>query len=674
MNKKTGIISIWIVLFFLVINSDGRKLTKSETPIIINQIGYEIYGPKTALYQSDKNHSAAQFTIVDETNNVVFTGDIVDVGPVEEWGVVSYSTMDFSEFRTIGEFRIKVGTDESYPFEIKENCIFSTTINPVFSCLEKMRSWEDDDAVPLYGSNETIDIHGGYKEASGDDAKHISHLQFSNFLPTNEIPECVWGLLTAYEYNSANFESANLTNTILDEAAFGADYLNRACSDEGYFYSTVFDGWGSTERTVCAYISETGGDWDMTDNYQTAFREGGGFSIAALAKASMMKIQGDYTSAQYLATAEKAYAHIKENNSQYVDDGKENFLDELEAGLASIELYRATNKEEYKSEADLWIDKIINRQTTEGYFYCDDAQQRPYYHAENEGLLLMVLSTYLKIEDNNTDRIKEAITKNIDWYFTITEDVTNPFNYIRMYSRSYIGNSYGRAQSSFFMPHDNESGYWWQGENSRLGSMAAALLISAKTLNPNFRISTDSLSRLAMSQIDWILGKNPFHYCMLLGSGSFDYPVGPEGGIDGGICNGLAAADDDGGIYFYDNWRSSEQWLPHGANYLFAISIVSSLLGEPTDIKENAGNKKTEALDLIIHKHHNTVSISLNHGNKHDGILRVYNLQGKRIVTVPVTSNRNFITIDTRIFAKGLQVFEFIVGNNKVIHTWVNSK
>ena len=34
----------------------------------------------------------------------------------------------------------------------------------------------------------------------------------------------------------------------------------------------------------------------------------------------------------------------------------------------------------------------------------------------------------------------------------------------------------------WFFPHDNESGYWWQGENARLASLATLLLAAAEAM------------------------------------------------------------------------------------------------------------------------------------------------------------------------------------------------
>jgi hypothetical protein len=99
------------------------------------------------------------------------------------------------------------------------------------------------------------------------------------------------------------------------------------------------------------------------------------------------------------------------------------------------------------------------------------------------------------------------------------------------------------------------------------------------------------LQDYAWNQLHWILGRNPFDACMLMGSGhgnapymffrSYKYTSAP-----GAIINGITAArddrDDEDGIAFNEgfavtgldeDWRWTEEWLPHAAWYLYAVSL-----------------------------------------------------------------------------------------------------
>ena len=68
-------------------------------------------------------------------------------------------------------------------------------------------------------------------------------------------------------------------------------------------------------------------------------------SIAALALASTMPQDGDFTRAQYLQTAEEAFAFLEAHNPELLNDHMENILDDYCALMAATELYRASHKE-----------------------------------------------------------------------------------------------------------------------------------------------------------------------------------------------------------------------------------------------------------------------------------------------------------------------------------------
>jgi hypothetical protein len=143
------------------------------------------------------------------------------------------------------------------------------------------------------------------------------------------------------------------------------------------------------------------------------------------------------------------------------------------------------------------------------------------------------------------------------------------------------------VRTAFFFPHDSEAAPWWQGENARLASLAAAVRMAAPLFadDPAFHAR---LENYAWDQLHWILGRNPYSTSMLMGSGqrnaqymffrSYEYTSAP-----GAIINGITAGlDDEDGIAFDlgyaqtgrdDDWRWTEQWLPHDAWYLYAVSL-----------------------------------------------------------------------------------------------------
>ena len=187
----------------------------------------------------------------------------------------------------------------------------------------------------------------------------------------------------------------------------------------------------------------------------------------------------------------------------------------------------------------------------------------------------------------------DAVRKSLAFELAVTAEVANPFGYSRQLVQSKDGASTRRT--SFFFPHDTETAPWWQGENARLGSMAAAAHLAALAFagSPNDadRALAISLRAFGRDQLNWILGLNPYDACMLHGHGrnnipyiffeSYEYTNAP-----GGICNGITGGyTDDTGIDFGlrfaatgkdDDWRWAEQWLPHASWYLLAVAARAS--------------------------------------------------------------------------------------------------
>ncbi len=75
-------------------------------------------------------------------------------------------------------------------------------------------------------------------------------------------------------------------------------------------------------------------------------------AIAALALASTMPEDGEYSRQQYLKTAEEAFAFLDTHNQELLNDKIENILDDYCALMAATELYSATHKQIYLEAAD----------------------------------------------------------------------------------------------------------------------------------------------------------------------------------------------------------------------------------------------------------------------------------------------------------------------------------
>ena len=341
-------------------------------------------------------------------------------------------------------------------------------------------------------------------------------------------------------------------------------------------------------------------------------------AIAALAMASMTDVPGDFSNARYLQAAEEAFAFLDKNNAAMTNDGKENIVDDYCALSAATELYKATRNDIYRTAAEARAQKLISRLTSSGnetdYWRADDGD-RPFFHPSDAGLPLVSLLYYCPYATTKTQAaIKVAVVRSLRHELAITHEVNNPFGY----SRQLVQDTLAHRRTAFFFPHGSEASPWWQGEDARLASMAAAARLAiplfaaaAQPAGPTTSPAqpaasataaipfSDSLETFALDQLNWILGLNPYDASMLQGTGhnnpaygffgTFEYTNAP-GGIVNGITSGL---DDEEDIDFnlsyattkkdYD-WRWAEQWLPHDAWYLLAVAAGQPLADLATTI------------------------------------------------------------------------------------------
>jgi hypothetical protein len=582
--KQSVLIIVILLLSFTVY---------SKPEIYVNQIGFDIKSPKIAIIGVENNlDTKTTFNIIDiASGKTVFSAVVEKPQKVDEWklGKIFYRA-DFSSFQKAGNYKVAVIIDRitynSSPFEIEENVLAKRTISSIVHYYNKQRAntpeeLEADKNMLLYGSTKKVDVRGGWCDASGDVSKYFSHLAYANFVSPQQTPLVTWSLINTSETIPKQLNQWKIKDSLDNEALWGADYLMRCLSDEDYFYMIVFsyfDKNPSARRIVGLKANSV-----TTNEYQAAFREGGGMAIAALARISQWKKNGDFTSKQYLDGAKRAYAHLLLNNTKYDDDGKENIIDDYCALMAATELWIATEDNFYKDEARKWAHNLENRMTDEGWFRSNDGN-RPFWHAADAGLPVVALVRYLKKETNSNENTaaKDVIKKVLDYNIAVTYNVENPFGYAR---QSFLFND--KIKDGFFIPHDNETGWWWQGENARLGSLATAAIEGGKIVYPQKNNDTKkSLDLYAEQQVSWILGCNPYSVCFMYQFGQNNVPYMHSnyghGSEKGGISNGITGKDGNGdgsGIDFKmeaegNEWRWTEQWIPHAAWFLQAITAM----------------------------------------------------------------------------------------------------
>jgi len=607
-------ISVPLMVFFSA--GLGLSAMAADLKILTNQVGYETNGAKRAVVLGHRGDTLTAFAVRRYPGGGdVLSGIPVHVGPVATWKDWDFWTVDFSPVAEAGTYVIECaspgGPVRSHPVLVQPGVLERNTFSDVIYYFKGQRSSglldKADRTMTFEGKDGTVDVHGGWFDATGDYGKHLSHLSYSTWFNPQQISLTAWSLFKSCRElgrrGDPNF--AQYERRLLDEALFGADYLVRIKDPAGSFYITVSGrgpGKKPEDRRITAkagrHIILTPETKDKVRDYgrekiegdaayEAAYREGAGLCIAALAMGSTYRVSGDFESADYLKAAEDAFAFLEKNNRRLTNDGRENILDDYCALAAATELYRATRKPLYKEAADKRASSLTARLAAwdkyRNYWRADDGD-RPFFHPVDAGLPAVSLAEYLPIADAGMrETVLAALRKSMEFELAVTAEVANPFGY----SRQLVQSVGGTRRTAFFFPHDTETAPWWQGENARLASMAAAARLGARLFAEDAAFAA-RLKAFALDQLNWILGSNPFDSCMLQDKGrnnipymffdSYEYTNAP-----GGICNGVTGGyTGEGGIDFGlhyaqtgqdDDWRWAEQWLPHAAWFLYAVSL-----------------------------------------------------------------------------------------------------
>ena len=612
---------------FLVVAAPPRARAANPAPmlrVLVNQVGYAPAARKVAIVEGNPGDHPTRFILINAaTGAVVLRGRLQPAGQVNDWRQRLPSgrhrpwlfwRADFSAVRQSGHYILRVGHGrhlaQSCPFAIQHDVLARNTISNVIYYFKGQRASgvfnRADGHIPDPAHpGHFLNLRGGWYDATGDYGIHLSELGFTNVFDVQPVPLTTWSLLATYRVLAARHDP-NFTQyerRLLDEGLFGADFLVRAQRPAESFVPGIsapgVHKWARDRRmdnpdyrpSIKTKPTSAGGvlahPAPLPYQYQISFRAGGGMAVAALALASTMPPDGHFSPARYRQAAESAF-HFLQTHNRAMNGGPPNLLDDYSALLASTELYRATHQAAYLAAANHWAGAMMARLITRGPYrnYWQVASgPRPFFHPVDAGLPVVSLLQYAAIaRPANRRRALAAVRRSLQFELWVTHQVNNPFGYARQLVQM---GPHGKIRTAFFFPHDTVTAPWWQGENARIASLAAAARLAAPYFRQDRKFHA-ALERYAWDQLDWILGRNPYGACMLNGSGrgsapymffrSWQYTSAP-----GSIVNGITAGmhSEDGIAYNLGyvitgkdtDWRWTEQWLPHAAWYLYAASL-----------------------------------------------------------------------------------------------------
>ncbi len=497
--KTTSLITLFVSIAALAF---GQNATDK---IRLNQVGFYPSTEKVAIITDS---TAKEFYVVDtKTKEKVFSGDLKPMG-VWEYSEEFSNKADFTKFNKIGTYIISVpGVGDSYPFQIS-NQVNLTVGKASLGFLYYQRASTDlpaqyagkwarpaghpDDQVIVHASAATATRPEGTKIKSskgwydaGDYNKYIVNSGISTYT-----------LMALYEQYPKFFDTLKLnipenTNNIpdlLDEIRWNLDWMVTMQDEDGGVYhkltNTNFDGSVMpADATNGRYVimKTTAASLDFAAVMAVAYRvykkTDKTFSEKCL-KASIAAY--DWSKKNKSVIYNQGVMNQKYNpdiNTGAYDDG--NVTDEFQ--WAAIELFIATNQTKYAEDANL-------------EFTLRTEFELPNWAKVN------TLGLYSIIQ--NRDNLPEEFLPTLELVKSKVLDLAGKLQ------------KYQTNKSAFNVAMGLSNGNFNWGSNSTAANQGMLLMNAYKLSNEGSYLTA------AISNLDYLLGRNGTGYCYVSGYGT----------------------------------------------------------------------------------------------------------------------------------------------------------
>ena len=551
---------------------DHVNVSVQEKPfvrVLVNQVGYEKHGPKSAViltnfYPASKTKQRVE--IVTEKGKRVWRMDIPCAGRIygqkdTDWGWYFWRA-DFSSLEAEGQYRLRANFgnahEMSYPFVIGNDLLFHETAE----------SNVDFFFVQRCG----FEVPGWFKACHLDDAK----------LPDGTHRDLTGGWHSAGDYNKLTWEygDGGVLYALVNAAESSPNYFVQYDRDQDGTPDVLDEAWWGAKYLAKLQIPETGGllnhiqqgpdrktwmNWcppdQTTDNVvgtadDPIVQEGEGHSPLAIGGWARLSnlLRARVVENNFLNHATRLWNHATTNGTLYSDPL---------LLISTIDLYHVTGSESYLTYCRQSAQELLNTGNPEG--------QLPGGYG-NSGDIPAAALAYFALQFPNeplTAQIRERLKKHLPFFLA---EADNPLGLMRQMPG---------ADGYFFDPSSA------LGCNYQFGCRAwSALMV--------YRVTRDRRAwEYAANQLNFILGLNPYNICMMEKIGSLNLPryhhryitiPGHErGAVPGAIPNGYVrdlGGNDRPGIdlttveRLYPSYRTNEPWLVHNVFYLLAVTAL----------------------------------------------------------------------------------------------------
>lgn len=516
-----------------------------EGRIILSQSGYWADGEKTAIISGSEAENQPVFRIETAAGRTVFKGRVQPAVTT----IGRYGVLDFSDFRTEGNYTLRVGEHLSAPLRIAAHP-FDNAAWRVLNGLFGQRCGYSVPGVHTACHRDLLAVHDGRFLSYGGgwhDAGDLSQ-------QTLQSGEVTFALLETYAAVRAT--QPVFAARVLEEARWGLEFL---------LQTRFGDGWRASSMGLLHWTDGVLGTLDDIVSVRTQQMAFDNYLLAAVeAYAARVLPDDDPAFKERLAVvAEEDFAFAQ---ARFAQTGFEPFPFIMEhtyntsrsqymatVAWSAAQLYLLTGKESYADCAAQAIAYTLDCQQTEaladgtaGFFWRDTTRTGivHFIHQSREQVFMQACTLLCETFPTHPDRPRwENAIRLYAGYLKQLRRYTAPYGMIPsgVYARDEYRDTAGFAALHIFAPADAPARFtrqveggipidghffikrfpvWFtifNGNNAILLASGKAAVLCGKHL------SDPELCQLGAEQLYWTVGKNPFGQSLIYGEGRL-YP------------------------------------------------------------------------------------------------------------------------------------------------------
>ncbi|MDR0973785.1 MAG: glycoside hydrolase family 9 protein [Prevotellaceae bacterium] len=530
---------------------EGAEVVSGWQPaanrIIFSTSGYRSESEKTAIVRVNRHNGKFQL-INDATSQAVYEGDIVQ----KQTQIGSFETIDFTSYKTSGQYKLRVGDVTTLPFYIHDDL----WDNSAWRVLNYMFVERCGYPVPNKHGECHTDIHGEYNghimtvNGGWHDAADMSQ----QTLQTGEIALSMLEL--ANRAKEKNNKQLHLR--LLEEAQWGLDYVLKTRFGDGYRVQA----WGTNLWTDGFIGTKDDTGRRRARIHNRAFEN---FVFAGIEAYASMSIDSDPMLKEHLrkvAEEDFAFAIKRFDEMGYAElaagggGGDHAAMASQSQYMANVSwaaslLYRLTGKAYYAEKAAEAIRYTLQCQRTEpvgeknklrGFFYRDLTKKSivHYNHQSRDHYFMWALTLLCETQPEHKDYAnwKKAISLYGDYLKGIMQYV-EPYGMVpsgvyhvaevKDSANFYIAQVGIRSGADADYKEQLENGFRLDKEHylrvfpvwfSFKGNAAVHLSTGKAAALCGKFLHDPALTNIAEQQLFWIVGKNPFGQSLIWGEGS----------------------------------------------------------------------------------------------------------------------------------------------------------